>query len=277
MDLASASAGELIGFGAMLLGAGAVSGVLAGLFGIGGGAILVPVLYEVFGAFSVDEAVRTHLAVGTSIAVIVPTSFRSYFGHRARGAVDTDLLRAWLVAVPFGVVLAILVAASVGGSWLRLVFAVIALAFAVRFLAGARIRPVAADLPHGLVLRAVGAGIGFVSTLMGIGGGAINNVFMTLFGRPLLQAVATSAGLGVLISVPALAGYVIAGWGRDGLPPGSLGFVSVIALALIVPATVFLAPLGVRIAHGLRRRYLEIAFGLLLLAVSVRFTLSVIG
>lgn len=274
MDLTEAGAAELVLYAVMLLGAGLVSGLLAGLFGIGGGAVLVPVLYELFGALGVDEAVRTHLAVGTSIAVIVPTSLRSFLAHRRRDVVDTRLLRAWLVPVPLGVVAAILVAASISGAGLRLIFAIIALAFALRFLAAPYIRPVASDLPRQPALGLIGGAIGFASTLMGIGGGAINNVFMTLCGRPMLQAVATSAGVGVLISVPALAGYITAGWGHDGLPPGSLGFVSLIAVGLIVPATMVTVPVGVRIAHRIDRRWLEIGFGLFLLAVATRFALS---
>jgi uncharacterized membrane protein YfcA len=274
MDLASASTAELIGFAALILGAGIVAGLLAGLFGIGGGAVVVPVLYQVFTILGVEDSVRMHLAIGTSIAVIVPTSIRSYFGHYRLGAVDTGLLRSWVVAIPVGVIAASLIAALISGAGLRGLFAVLALLFGVRFLIGDRLGRLGADLPGQPAKGLIGVAIGFFSTLMGIGGGTLNNTFMTLYGRPMLQAVATSAGVGVLISVPALAGYIWAGWGNPDLPQASLGFVNLAAAALLAPATILSAPYGVRIAHALDRRYLEIGFGLFLLVVAARFAAS---
>jgi uncharacterized membrane protein YfcA len=274
MDLASASTAELIGFAALILGAGIVAGLLAGLFGIGGGAVVVPVLYQVFTILGVEDSVRMHLAIGTSIAVIVPTSIRSYFGHYRLGVVDTGLLRSWVVAIPVGVIAASLIAALISGAGLRGLFAVLALLFGVRFLIGDRLGRLGADLPGQPAKGLIGVAIGFFSTLMGIGGGTLNNTFMTLYGRPMLQAVATSAGVGVLISVPALAGYIWAGWGNPDLPQASLGFVNLAAAALLAPATILSAPYGVRIAHALDRRYLEIGFGLFLLVVAARFAAS---
>ncbi len=273
MDLSGASAGELIGYLALLVASGAVAGLLAGLFGIGGGAVMVPVLYQTFIAIGVAEPVQMHLAIGTSIAVIVPTSIRSYLAHRRREAVDTELLRSWIVAVPAGVILASIVAAVISSAGLRVVFAVLALIFGLRFVFFARLRPIINDLPRQPARGLVGFAIGFLSTLMGVGGGVFNNAFMTLSGRPMLQAVATSAGVGVLISVPALFGYIIAGWGAPDLPPLSLGYVSIAAL-LLIPATIVAAPFGVRIAHAIDRRVLEIGFGIFLLAVSLRFAIS---
>ena len=123
----------------------------------------------------------------------------------------------------------------------------------------------------------VGVLIGFFSTLMGIGGGILNNTFMTLFGRPIHQAVATSAGVGVLISIPGVFGYVWAGWNDALLPPLSAGFVNLVGVALLIPISVLAAPLGVRIAHAMTRRQLETGFGLFLLFVAARFALSLIG
>jgi len=276
MDLATASAAELIGFGALIVAAGVVAGLLAGLFGIGGGAVVVPVLYQAFIAVGVDESVRMHLAVGTSLAVMVPTSIRSFLAHQKRKAADTELLRGWIVAVPLGVVLASLVAASISGAGLRGIFAVLALLIGIRFLLGARIGRLGNDLPGQPARSLIGVSFGFLSSLMGIGGGTLNNSFMTLYGRPILQAVATSSGLGVLISVPATLGYVWAGWGNPDLPLASLGFVNLAAAVLLIPATILAAPIGVRIAHAIDRRYLEIGFGLFLLLVAVRFLLSIL-
>ncbi len=274
MDLSAATGAELMGYGALLLAAGVAAGLLAGLFGVGGGAIIVPVLYQVFATIGVDESVRMHLAVGTSIAIIVPTSMRSYLAHKRRKTVDTALLRGWLIAVPLGVVGASLVAASISGAGLRGIFAVVALLFGIRFLALPRSKLLATDLPGQPTRTIVGVAIGFVSALTGIGGGTLNNTFMTLYGRPMLEAVATSSGVGFLISVPALVGYIWAGWSNPALPPVSLGFVSVAAAAFLIPATIISAPFGVGIAHAVDRRLLEIGFGVFLLVIAAGFTVS---
>lgn len=255
--------------------AGAVAGLLAGLFGIGGGAVLVPVFYQAFALIGVDEAVRMHVAVGTSLAIIVPTSLRSFATHRAAGAVDMALLRVYAFAVPAGVIVAAVVFAAISSAGLRLVFMAIALAVGVKMIFGRKDWRVANDLP-GVVGRSVtGVLIGFVSTLMGIGGGILNSTFMTLFGRPIHQAVATSAGVGVLISVPGFVGAIWAGWAASGLPTLSTGYVNWLAVALIIPITLFMAPVGARLAHRLDSRRLELGFGLFMLVVAARFAISV--
>lgn len=258
-----------------LAAAGVVAGLLAGLFGIGGGAILVPVFFQVFGWLGIDEAVRMHLSVGTSLAVIVPTSLRSFTAHRARGAVDMALLRSYVLAVPAGVFLATLVFASISSEGLRIVFAALTALVGVKLIFGRSDWQLASDLPSLPGRIAAGGVIGFLSTLMGIGGGVLNNTFMTLFGRPIHQAVATSAGVGVLISVPGLFGAVWAGWGAPGLPTLSTGFVNWIAVAIIIPVTLAVAPIGVRFAHRLEKAQLEKAFGIFMLIIAARFALSV--
>jgi uncharacterized membrane protein YfcA len=273
MDLGMGT-GELIELAAAVIAAGAISGLLAGLFGIGGGAVLVPVLYQALDLVGVPDSVRMHVSVGTSIAIIVPTAIQSFLAHRRRGAVDMDLLRGWVVWLPLGVVLASIVAAMISGAALRAVFAVIALAVAVRLLANRETWRLGNALPGNPARAVVGVLIGFFSTLMGIGGGVLNNTFMTLFGRPIHQAVATSSGVGVLISIPGIIGYMWAGWGAAGLPPLSAGFVNIPATLLVIPTSVLTAPLGVSLAHRLSRRQLEVAFGLFLLFVSARFALS---
>ncbi len=266
---------ELYGFVIAMVVAGIFAGLFAGLFGIGGGAILVPVFYQLFGLFGVDEAVRMHVSIGTSLAIIVPTSIRSFLSHRALGAVDETLLRQWLVAVPLGVVLASLIVAGASSEVLRVIFALIAALVAIRMIFNRSSWRLGEDIPENPARFVVGTGIGLLSALMGIGGGVLNNTFMTLFHRPIHQAVATSAGVGVLISIPGLFGYVWAGWGSPGLPPFSLGYVNWMAALLIVPITLVMAPYGVRLAHIMNKRQLEIAFGLFLLMVAVRFLVSV--
>lgn len=262
---------------AALAAAGIVAGFLAGVFGIGGGAILVPVLEQVFLHLGVADDVRMHLSVGTSLAIIVPTSIRSFLSHRARGAVDDDLLRVFLFAVPAGVVVASLIFAAIPGDGLRLVFAAIAVLVGIKLLFNRQSWQIAAELPGTVGRSVAGVIIGFLSTLMGIGGGVLNNTFMTAYGRPIHTAVATSAGVGVLISVPGVIGTLIAGLGASGLPFGSTGFINWIAVALIIPLSLLAAPVGVRVAHALGKRPLEIAFGLFMLFVAARFAWSALA
>ncbi|MEM1286851.1 MAG: sulfite exporter TauE/SafE family protein [Pseudomonadota bacterium] len=263
---------------AALLIAGAITGVLSGLFGVGGGAVMVPVLYEIFGFAGVDETVRAPLAIGTSLAVIIPTSIRSYRGHSARGAVDNDVLKVWAVPILLGVVVGAIIARFADANLFIAVFAVVAGLNALKLLFGKDSWRLGPNLPGPWPMRAIGWVIGLLSSLMGIGGGVIANLVQTLYGRPILSSIATSSGVGVLISIPAAIGYVFAGWHQmDVLPPLSLGYVSLIGLALLVPLPVLTAPLGVKIAHSLSKRALEIGFGLFLLIVSIRFFLALAG
>ncbi|HTV71503.1 MAG TPA: sulfite exporter TauE/SafE family protein [Rhizobiaceae bacterium] len=253
---------------------GVISGLLAGIFGIGGGAVLVPVFYQFLGALGVAEEVRMHIAVGTSLALIVPTSIRSFTGHKARGAVDMELLRSMSAAVIVGVILAAILAAYISSAELRTIFAVLTLIFGFRLIFNRDSWRLGQSVPDNPWRSLVGVVIGFLSTLLGIGGGIMNNTFMTLYGRSLHQAVGTSSGVGVLIAIPGTLGYVWAGWGNPLLPVGSTGFVNWIAFALILPIALLVTPYGVRIAHALPRRQLEIAFGLFCLFVAARFFIS---
>lgn len=267
---------ELLPFVGALLIAGGVAGVLAGLFGIGGGAVLVPVFYQMLGALEVDEAIRMHLSVGTSLAIIVPTSLRSFMGHKAKNAVDMDFLKSSMIAVPLGVLLATFLVAGASSSMLRMIFAICALVIAMRLLFGKDDWKIASDIPRGIGMYFSGAVIGFFSTFMGIGGGVFNNTFMTLFGRPIHQAVATSSGVGVLISIPGMIGYIWAGWGVPSLPPFSIGFVNVLMVLIIIPVTLMVAPIGVKLAHAMSKKKLEVGFGIFLVLVSVRFFATLI-
>lgn len=253
--------------------AGALTGVLAGLFGIGGGAIIVPVLYELFRFMGVPYELIMPLCVGTSLAVIVPTSLRSFRGHVKQGVADTAALKRWVWPVLIGV-LAGAVIARYAEPWVfKLVFVAVATVNAARLLLPAAAGwQIATDLPTGILRQAYGAAIGLLSSLMGIGGGALYTLMMTLHGRPIHQAIATSSGLGVIISIPGALGYIAAGWPRmDDLPPFSLGYVSLIGVLALVPMSLVTTPWGVRLAHALPKRQLEIAFGLFLLAAAARF------
>jgi uncharacterized membrane protein YfcA len=274
------AAGPLAALIVGLLATGAVTGLLAGVFGVGGGALIVPALYELFRLQGVPEDVRMPLAVGTSLAVIIPTSIRSFRAHRKRGAVDLSIVRRWAAPVVAGVVLGSLVARHAPAELFKAVFVIVAGISAVRLLFGRDSWRFGSDLPGGLVMSAYGVLIGALSALMGIGGGQLSNLFMTFYGRPIHQAVATSSGLGVLISIPGAIGFIYAGWPKMGLvppvlPPFSLGYVSLIGLALLAPTSILTAPVGANLAHRLSKRRLEVAFGLFLLAVCARFAVGV--
>ncbi len=276
MPFATISPVELGFIVAGLLAAGAVTGVLAGLFGVGGGAIIVPILYETFRLLDVSEDVRMPLCVGTSLAIIVPTALRSSRAHNAKGVTDRSILEVWKVPVVLGVVLGSAVARFADPWVFKLVFVLVAGANATKLLAGNDAWRLARDLPGGLAMRAYGFAIGALSSLMGIGGGALCSMVMTLHGRPIHQAVATSAGLGVLIAIPGAIGYAIAGWGRPGLPPLSIGFVSLLGAALLVPTSLLTTRFGVNLAHALPKRTLEVAFGLFLATVCLRFVIGLV-
>jgi len=262
--------------GAIVAG-GLVTGTLAGMFGIGGGGIIVPVLYEVFRVLGVPEEVRMQLCVGTSIAIIVPTNIRSYLTHRAHGAVLVDVVRAWAVPAVLGVATGSLIAAFAPGKVLTIAYVVVAMIIAVKLLAGGDAWRLADDLPHGIGNRIYGYGIGLAASLMGISGGSVSNMILTLHGKSIHNAVATSAGLGVPVTIVGMIGYMLAGLPQQSMMPAfSIGFVSFVGVALLAPVSSLIAPLGARLAHAMPKRNLEIVFGLFLLAASLRFLVSLI-
>lgn len=259
-----------------LLAGGVATGLLAGLFGVGGGAIIVPVIYAVFGLMNVPEHLRMPLAVGTSLAVIIPTSIQSFRAHKAKGAVDMEILKLWAVPVVIGVLLGSAVARYAPAALFKIVFVAVASMTAAKLFFGSEKWKLGDTLPTGLPMRIYGGVIGVLSSLMGIGGGQLANVFMTVYGTPIHRAIATSAGLGVLISIPGAIGFMIAGWPQmPDLPPLSIGFVSLIGLLLIAPTSTFFAPYGARLAHRLPKRTLETSFGIFLVLVSLRFLWSI--
>jgi uncharacterized protein len=266
---------------ALLAVGGLGAGFLAGLFGIGGGGILVPVLYEAFGAVGVDPAIRMHMAVGTSLAIIIPTSMKSFQAHRERGGVDMSVIHRLWLPVMAGVVIGVLVAKSSPSAVLKWVWIVFAILLSSKLFFGRAEWRLGAAIPQSPLVEVYGVAVGFVSTLMSIGGGAFITTLMTLYDHPLKRAIGTSAGFGPIIAIPGVAGFIWAGWHLMGsaapgiaLPPGSLGYVNLIAVALVAPLSVLTAPLGARVAHGISKRTLEIAFGCFLLAVAARFALA---
>lgn len=275
--LAGIPLGDLAFLAVSLVVAGALTGLLAGVFGVGGGAVIVPVLFEVFRVIGVPEEVRMPLSVGTSLAVIIPTSIRSFNAHRAKGLVDLSILKVWAVPVVLGVLVGSYIARYAPADLFKIVFVIVATISALRLLFAADRWKFGQDMPGKPIMIGYGGIIGVLSALMGIGGGQLSSLFMTFYGRPIHQAVATSSGLGVLISIPGALGFIYAGWPKmDVLPPLSLGYVSLIGMALFIPTSVWTAPIGARMAHRLSKRRLEVAFGLFLLVVAGRFVWSLL-
>jgi uncharacterized membrane protein YfcA len=275
---------ELVELALMLVAVGALAGFFAGIFGIGGGAILVPVFYECFRLAGVPLEVRMPLCIGTSLAVIIPTSIRSFRAHYLKGAVDMDVLKRWWLPIVIGVVAGSVIARYAPERVFKFVFVGVAWSAAARLLLARENWKFGDDLPKGPLMRLYGFFVGLFSTLMGIGGGLFSNLLMTFYGRPIHQAVATSSALAVLISIPGALGYIYAGWPAAARYPDvaalqlpfALGYVSLIGTVLVMPTSLLTAPLGVRAAHAMSNRALEIAFGCYLFIVGGRFVISLL-
>ena len=269
--------GELVWLALLILAAGAVTGIFSGLFGIGGGSVIVPVLYEVFRVLEVPEDLRMQLCIGTSLAIIVPTTYRSFIAHKQRGAVIPEVVRLWTVPAIIGVVIGSFTAAYAPGTVFKIAFVVFASFISIRMFAGGDRWSLGQELPGGALMRFYGFVTGLFSSLIGVSGGAVSNAVLTMYGQTMQRAVATSAGVGVPITIAGTLGYMLAGWQYlPQLPPLSIGFVSVIGVVLMAPVSSFTASYGVRLAHWLPRRKLEIGFGIFLMLASLRFIVSLI-
>jgi uncharacterized membrane protein YfcA len=268
---------EIIWLALWIIAAGVLVGILAGLFGIGGGAVIVPVLYEVFRVLGVPEDVRIQACIGTSLAIIVPTTVRSYLGHKKKGSVLPEVVRIWALPAIVGVAIGSLTASFAPAFVFKIAFLVFVTFIAIRMLFGGERWKLGDQLPGRGMLAIYGLITGLFSSLVGVSGGAISNAVLTLYGRPMHQAVGTSAGVGVPITIAGTIGYMLAGWPHMAqLPPLSVGYVSLVGLVLMAPVSSYTTSYGVRLAHWLPRRKLEIAFGIFLVVVALRFAASMI-
>lgn len=274
-DMASAS--SLLVLALALIGAGALMGFMSGLLGIGGGGIMVPVLYEVLSRLGIASDLALHVAIGTSLGVMIPTTLRSYRAHRKKGSGDSALLRSIAFWIILGVVAGSALAKFADDRALKWVWVIFGSVLAIKFAAAREDWKLANDLPGPPLINIYALAIGAVSTLMSIGGGAFFTSLMTLHGRPIVQAVATSSGVGPLIAVPGALGFIWAGWGVAGLPPMSLGYVNILGLLIIIPSSVLVAPLGVRAAHGIDKRSLSRIFAVFLVLITSRFLWSLLA
>ena len=265
-----------------LLATGAAAGFLAGLLGVGGGIIVVPILFSVLNILDIDRSVSMHIAVGTSLATIIPTSIASVASHNRKGAVDWRLFISWLPWLVIGVVIGTWFAnTQFDGEILTTVFACVALIVAIDLTirhreieAGAGQETKALSWLYQARAGPIPTIIGTFSALMGIGGGTLSVPFLSAFSYPTHRAVATSAGFGLIISVPAALGYLIGGWDTPARPSGSVGYINVYGFVLITLMTVFLAPVGARASHVLKARTLRLLFAGFLTATALRMFLA---
>lgn len=258
---------------AAVVAAGLFAGLIAGLFGVGGGTVIVPALFYAFAVLELGGDGNLHTAVGTSLAVIIVVSIRSLAAHRGHGAVDEAVLKAWTPWIALGGATGAVAAGLSSDEGLALVYAAVALLVAAQLAVGGERWRLASELPTGWSRRGLGVGIGTASAMMGVGGGALGSMLMTLCGRPIHQAVATASGFGLAIGVPAALGFVISGWTVPGRPPLSLGYVNVPAVIVMGVLTSAAAPFGARLAHRLDRTLLRRLFAgfLALTATSVAY------
>ncbi len=255
---------------AAMLASGCVAGVLAGVFGIGGGVVIVPVLEFALSHANVDPSIRMHVAVATSLAIIIPTSLSSARAHHSRQAVDVTIVKRWAVFVLIGALLGSWLASQMSSAGLALVFAVFATLVAGKMILLPESRNLTSDVPRGPLISLLPTSIGCLSSMMGIGGGTFSVMALTLFNQPIHRAVGTAALLGLVISLPGTIGFIVTGWNDPRVPAGSIGYVSIIGFLLIAPATALCAPLGAKIAHSFSQKKLSMLFGGFLLLAAAR-------
>jgi uncharacterized membrane protein YfcA len=258
---------EMLPFLGVLIAAAGFAGILAGLFGVGGGIILVPTYYYVFVGLGYDGPSLMQVCLATSLASIIVTSVRSVLAHNKRGVVDWAILRGWAPGIALGALFGVLVAASLRSEVLTLIFAVLATIVGLYLLLGQTERRLGPEMPRGAIRAALSPVVGFLSVLMGIGGGSFGVPLMTLYSVSMHRAVATASGFGVLIAAPSVAAFLLVP--MEGAPPLTIGAVNGPAFAVTIGMTVLTAPLGARLAHALPALLLRRIFAGFILIVAV--------
>lgn len=260
-----------------LMATGVVSGIAAGLLGIGGGAVIVPALGNALLLMGYDGDLVQHVAVGTSLAIIIPTGIMSARAHHRRGALDLEALRLWVPFIVLGTFVGGLMAGRFSGDALRVVFAVMAFLIAANIVFAFQTRLMGHLRGSRATHRISALVVGYVSALMGIGGGSLTVPTLVAFGETMHKAVGTSAAIGVAIAVSGTAGFVISGWGVAGVPPLSLGYVNLLALALVGMLAAVCAPMGAALAHRLDQKTLKYVFAAFLVAVGLNMLWKVLA
>ncbi|MEL0436859.1 sulfite exporter TauE/SafE family protein [Phycobacter sp. K97] len=260
----------LLTLAAVAAGSGIVGGILAGLLGVGGGIVIVPALYFALSLTGMEPALTMQVAVGTSLSTIVFTSLSSGYGHYKKGAIDMDLLRLWAPSILVGVVIGGILGGVVSGQVLIAVFATVAVLVALDMILR---KAQDSDTPRSFskpVWAGLGVVAGSISAMMGIGGGTVCVPMLNFLGYDIRKAVGTSAAIGFIIGVPGALIYMATGFGAEGLPPFSFGYVNLFLAAVIIPLSTTFARVGVKLAHSIPRRALRLSFGLFLLITSAR-------
>ena len=252
-----------------MLAAGLFAGFAAGIFGIGGGFVVVPALFVVLPLLGGTHDAIAHVAIGTSAATIIVTSIRSLLSHAKRGAVEFEILKTWAPWIILGDGMGVLLAGHVDGRILTMIFAGGVFLMSLNFLlpkVGDKV--ISQDMPSGIARVGIAGGLGTFSALLGIGGGTIAIMVMNLCGRSIHRAIATASGVGTLIAIPSAIGFALIGLKETGLPWGSLGYVNVPATLAIASMSVLTAPLGVAVAHALPAKPLKKIFGVYLVVIA---------
>jgi uncharacterized membrane protein YfcA len=248
---------------------GAIAGTLAGLLGIGGGIIIVPVLALVFNAQGISVDVLMHVSIGTSLATIVITSISSIRAHQQHQAIQWSVFRKITPGIFIGGLLGAVFAKMIDGEDLRLIFGIFMLFVAAQMIFG-NTPKARRHLPDFIGMSIAGTLIGTMSSLMGVGGGSMSVPFLTWCNMEIRKAIATSSAIGLPIAIAGVSGFIIAGWGVEHRPVGSVGFVNIPAFFSIVVASTLFAPLGARITHRISPKRLKLFFGLFLLILSIK-------
>ncbi len=268
---------ELLPMVALLLACGAFAGVLAGLLGVGGGIVLVPAFFYVFSTMGYHSPALMQICLATSLATIIFTSTRSVLAHNKKGAVDWTILKGWAPGIAVGSLIGVLVAASLRTTMLQFIFAGLAFTVAVYMAVSRPHWRLAEVMPTGLLKWLLSPVVGFLSVLMGIGGGSIGVPLMSLHGVPVHRAVATAAGFGLIIAVPSVLGFLLLGIGPEGRPPYTVGAVNLPAFLLVIGATLVTTPLGVKLAHAMNPGPLKRVFALFLMLVAANMMRKALG
>lgn len=256
---------------------GAFAGFLAGLLGVGGGIVIVPMLYIALGILQVDESVRMHMAVATSLATLIPTAWNSMRSHRAKGAVDDAFLKAWGPWILVGAAIGILIGGGARPAVLTGVFGIVAMVVAVHMAVVSGETRIADRIPTGPGRIPLAFGIGGFSAIMGIGGGTLAVPLLTLFNYPIRRAIGTSSAVGLIVGIPGAIGFAVAGWGVPERLPWSIGYVSLVGFALLAPTQTLMAPVGARLAHTIPQAAMRRMFAAFLAIVSARMLWSAFG
>ncbi len=261
----------------LLLAIGGLAGVLAGLLGVGGGIVLVPAFFYAFQTLGYDSPQLMQVCLATSLATIIVTSVRSVISHNKKGAVDWDVLRSWAPGIALGAILGVLVAANLRSVSLQFIFGCLGIVIGTYLGLGRSEWRLGQIMPKGSLRAGISAVMGFMSVLMGIGGGSFGVPLMSLFNVPIHRAVATAAGFGVLIAVPSVMGFLFLEIDAAHRPPFTIGAVNLVAFVIVIAMTLLTAPIGVRIAHSMNPKPLKRVFAVFLTVVALNMLRKAMG